>query len=133
MAKLLDWLPTLAALLHFAQLPSMVIARRVLDWQGELSRLKPINRRIIVVIGGGIVVVILGLGVLVLALHGRLLHSAAGVGLCAFLSVFWAYRGAVQLLVYARLWPEGQRWAHRALSVLFVVLTCSYALSALLA
>ena len=132
MAEHIDWLPTLAALLHFAQLPSMFIARRVLDWQGELSRLAPINRQIIRVIGGGIVVVIIGLGVLVSVLHGRLLENPAGVGLCVFLSIFWAYRGAVQLFVYVELWPDRQRWAHYALSLLFLVLTSSYALSALL-
>jgi hypothetical protein len=131
MAELIVWLPTLAGLLHFAQLPAMFIARRVLDWQGELARLAPINRRIIGVIGGGIVLVIIGLGLLVVALHGRLLQSPAGVGLCVFLCVFWAYRGAVQLFVYAQLWPHQQRWSHHALNLLFATLTMSYGLSAI--
>jgi hypothetical protein len=133
LAEYRDWLPTLAALLHLVQLPAMFVARRVLDWQGELARLAPINQRILAVIAGGIMVCVLGLSMLVLALHGSLLESRAGVGLCVFLSVFWAYRGAVQFWVYARIWPAGERWAHHGLCVLFVVLTTAYALSASLA
>lgn len=127
--ELVDWLPTLGGLLHFVQLPAMVVARRVLDWRGELSRLAPINRQIIRVIGGGIMVCVLGLGLLVLSLHGQLLHSTAGTGLCAFLTLFWAYRGAVQLFVYADLWPAGQEWAHFGSSLLFLSLTSIYAAS----
>lgn len=133
LAEYRDWLPTLAAALHLVQLPAMFVARRVLDWQGELGRLAPINQRILAVIAGGILVCVLGLAALVLALHGQLLESRAGVGLCAFLSVFWAYRGAVQVCVYARIWPVGQRWAHHALCLLFAVLTLAYALSVVVA
>jgi hypothetical protein len=132
LAELVEWLPTVGGLLHFVQLPAMLVARRVLDWNGELSLLAPINRQIIRVVGGGIMFCVLGLGLLVLLLHGELLHSAAGVGLCTFLSLFWAYRGAVQFFVYADLWPAGQQWAHFGSSVLFVSLTCIYAISALI-
>lgn len=131
--ELIDWLPTLGGALHFVQLPAMVVARRVLDWRGELSRLGPINRRIVRVMGGGIMLCVLGLGALVLALHGQLLHSGAGIGLCAFLGVFWAYRCAVQFLVYAELWPAGQAWTELGSKLLFVSLTGIYALSVLLA
>jgi hypothetical protein len=129
LAEYRDWLPTLAALLHFVQIPSMFVARRVLDWEEELRRLAPINRRIIAVIAGGILVCVLGLATLVLALHGELLRSRAGILLCVFLSVFWAYRGVVQFLVYGRIWPAGERWSHYALCLLFVVLTAAYAAS----
>lgn len=127
---LADWLPTFGGMLHFVQLPAMLVARRVLDWRGELSRLAPINRQIIRVIGGGIMICVMGLGLLVLLLHGELLHSRAGVGLCGFLTLFWAYRGAVQLFVYADLWPAGQHWAHVGSIVLFLSLTGIYAVSA---
>jgi hypothetical protein len=130
LAEYRDWLPTLAALLHFVQIPSMFVARRVLDWDEELGRLAPINRRIVAVIGGGILVCVLGQALLVLALHGQLLHSRAGTLLCVFLSVFWAYRGSVQFFVYGRIWPPRERWSHHALCLLFVVLTAAYALSA---
>lgn len=128
-----DWLPTLGGALHFVQLPAMVVARRVLDWRGELSRLAPINRRIVQVMGGGIMVCVIGLGTLVVVLHGQLLHNAAGIGLCAFLAAFWAYRCAVQLFVYAELWPAGQRWTELGSRLLFVSLTGIYTLSVFLA
>lgn len=132
-ADLIDWLPTLGGALHFVQLPAMFVARRVLDWGGELSRLAPINRRIVQVMGGGILLCVLGLGSLVLALHGQLLHSPSGVGVCAFLALFWAYRCAVQFLVYAQLWPAGQRWTELGSKLLFASLTAIYSLSVLLA
>ena len=127
-----DWLPTLAGALHFIQLPSMVLARRILGWDREFARLSPINRGIVAAIGGGILVCVVGLGLLVASSHGRLLDSPVGVGLCVFLSVFWAYRGAVQLFVYGSIWPADSRAVHHALSVLFVVLTVAYAGAALL-
>lgn len=132
MTELVDWVPTLGGFLHFVQIPAMFIARRVLDWQGELSRLAPINRQIVRVIGGGILVCVLGLGLLVIIEHGQLLHSSVGIGLCVFLSLFWAYRGGVQLFVYADLWPSGHRWSHFGSILLFVSLTSIYAISALL-
>jgi hypothetical protein len=83
--------------------------------------------------GGGIMLCVIGLGTLVMALHGQILHSAPGIGLCTFLSVFWAYRCAVQFFVYAALWPAGQAWTELGSKLLFVSLTGVYALSALLA
>ena len=130
MNEYLDWVPTVAAGLHFVQLPAMRVARRVLRWDDELTRLRPINRWIVSVIGGGIVLCILGLGLLVLCLHGELLRSAPGIGLCVFLSVFWAYRAVVQVALYSKLWPPGERWSHQALCVLFGLLTSAYAVSA---
>lgn len=125
-----DWIPTLAALLHFVQLPAMIKARHVLDWDGEMSRLAPINRWIVRVIGGGIMLCILGLGLVVISAHGRLLDSACGAALCVFLAVFWGYRGLVQWLVYSRLWPPGERWSHYALEALFAVLVTAYGAAA---
>lgn len=133
MNEYLDWLPTLAAALHFVQLPAMRVARRVLRWDDELIRLQPINGWILRVIGGGILLCIVGLGLLVLCLHGELLRTAPGIGLCLFLSVFWAYRGVVQVALYSKLWPEGERWSHQALCLLFGVLTSAYAASAIAA
>jgi len=127
-----DWLPTLAGALHFIQLPSMLLARRILGWDRDFARLSPIKRGIVLTIGGGILLCVLGLGLLVASSHGRLLQSPVGVGLCVFLSVFWAYRGAVQLFVYGSIWPASSRVAHHALSVLFIVLTLAYAAAALL-
>lgn len=118
-----------AGLLHFCQVPAMIVAPRMLGWQDDLAQLQPINRRIVKVMGLAIMLVVLGMGVVVmvgaaeLAAGGRL----AG-GVCAFLGVFWLYRALVQMVLYRRVWPTDVigRLSHYGLSVLFVFLSGAY-------
>ena len=123
------WLPTLAGALHFCQLPAMLVANRTLHWRDELAMLQLVNQRIIRVIGGGIVLVGVGLGSLMIANHGYIIHNPVGGGLCLFLCAFWFYRGLVQVFVYPTVWPANMRWAHLSLCVLFAALTALYGLA----
>ncbi len=119
----------LAGLLHFVQVPAMLYAPRMLDWESDLSKISVINRRIVQVMGGAIMLTVLGTGLVVavgsddLAAGGTL-----ATALCVFMCVFWTYRAAVQMFLYSRIWPQGAlgRISHYALCVLFSFLSVVY-------
>jgi uncharacterized protein YjeT (DUF2065 family) len=119
----------LAGLLHFCQIPAMMFAPGMLGWKEDIAKLSEINRNIVKVIGGAIVLVVIGTGIVVLigadqlAAGGRL-----AAAFCAFLGVFWLYRGTVQVTLYAKIWPGGLlgRLSYLGLSLLFFFLTAAY-------
>ena len=119
-------LMVLAGCLHFTQVPAMLLLPRVLDWQAELDRVSPMNRRLIRVVVAGIMLCVLGLGVVVSTCAAEMATTCLGRALSGFLAIFWASRGAAQFLVYARIWPVGWRWAHWCLCALFPTLTLLY-------
>jgi hypothetical protein len=119
--------------LHFTQPLAMLFAPRMLDWEHDLGKLTPMNRRLVHVVLIAITLVVVGLG-LVVALSAS--HLALGgrspVLLSGFLAVFWCYRGLVQLTVYRRLWPTSfsGRFSHVSLAALFCFLTLGYGAAA---
>lgn len=116
--------------LHFCQLPAMLTAPRILQWGDDLAKLEPINRQIVKVIGGGIMLAVLGLGVVVVCAPSDVAGgSRVGIALACFLAVFWAYRATVQIVVYRRIWPGGLtgRLSHYGLCLLFSFQTVAYA------
>ncbi|MFH1725417.1 MAG: hypothetical protein ABII00_12470 [Elusimicrobiota bacterium] len=116
-------------LLHFCQVPALFFAPRMLDWEKDFSKLRLINRRIFQVIGGAIVLTVLGLGVVVVVASDEIVQGGRlGLSLVCFLGLFWAYRCAIQVLLYARIWPEGwlARLSHYGLTALFTFLSGSY-------
>lgn len=117
--------------LHLCQLPAMLFAPRMLDWKRELGSLRPINRRIVQVIGGGIMLVVQGMGVVVMAAPGEIASGERlGNALACFLAVFWAYRAVVQIALYSNIWPANRigRLSHWGLTALFTFQTGAYAL-----
>lgn len=129
---LLEKLLFSAGLLHFCQLPAMMFSPKMLGWDEDLAKLSTINRRIVLVMGGGIMLTVLGSGVVV-AFNAR--HIAAGGPLARALSLFlaslWIYRGSIQVAIYARIWPSGwfARLSHYGLVVLFGYLSAVYLLA----
>lgn len=120
----------LTGFLHLCQLPAMVAAPRMLSWSDELGKLTTINRRIVQVMGGGIMLAIQGLGVVVMvAAHEIAAGGRLPIALTAFLSVFWAYRAIVQVTLYSRIWPSNWlgRASHFGLVALFTFETGAYA------
>lgn len=119
----------LAGLLHFMQLPAMLAAPRMLDWKSDLAKLSPINRRIVQVIGIGIMIMLMGAGAVVVSAPETIAEGGRlATAFCAYLTVVWAYRGAVQIILYSRLWPTGfwGRASHYGLCVLMAFLTGVY-------
>ena len=119
----------LAGLLHFCQIPAMLMAPRMLGWKEDLPKLSLINRRIVVVIALAIVLVVVGMGIVVACAADQLVDkSRLATGVTGFLAVFWAYRAAVQWALYFRIWVKG--WlgvmSNYGLGLLLVFLTVVY-------
>jgi hypothetical protein len=98
----------LAGLLHFCQIPAMMMAPRMLGWKEDLAKLSVINRRIVMVIGVAIMLVGVGTGIVVACSADNMVAGTRlAAGFSAFLAVFWGYRGTVQVALYLRIWPRG--------------------------
>lgn len=107
-ALTLENLVFLAGLLHFVQVPALLMAPKMLNWQEEFSRLSPINRRIFQMIGLGIMLMTLGAGMVVIIAPDEVAGGGRlGTALCGYLGAVWLFRLIVQITVYARLWPGG--------------------------
>ena len=145
-SPLLDWLSTLPALTsprqclstmlwlagcgHFLVLCASFQVPHRLGWHEELTRLRPLNRKLLWVYGGFIVGMITSLGVLLLRLHSLIMARETGalhvVGLAA---IFWTARLVVDAIVFEHSdWPEGPEMlvGHTMLTSLFLFLagTC---------
>lgn len=120
---------TVAGCLHFTQIPAMLVTPRILDWNRDFSGLSPINRQIVKVVLGGIVLCVVGLGAVVVISSSELARSRFGGALSGFLSIFWSYRAIVQLFVYSKTWPRRALWSHACLSCLFPALAALYGLA----
>lgn len=119
----------IAGALHFCNIPAMLIAPRMLGWKEDLAKLQEINRRIVYVMGGGIILTILGTGIVVMFDPGQMVkENSVGHALACFLSLFWAYRFIVQVILYSKIWPGGVigRSSHYGLASLFLFLTLVY-------
>jgi hypothetical protein len=119
----------LAGLLHFCQIPAMMVAPKMLKWKEDLSQLSPINQWIFRVIAGGIMLAVFGLGVVVVSAPNEIAEGGKlGMTLCAFLAVFWVYRAVIQIFLYSRIWPGGWlgRLSHYGLCALFLFQTGAY-------
>jgi hypothetical protein len=98
----------LAGLLHFMQIPAVLVAPKMLNWKEELGRLLPINRLIFQMIGLGIMLMTLGAGIVVMVASDEVAGGGKlGTALCGYLAAVWLFRLLVQLKVYAPLWPGG--------------------------
>lgn len=112
----------LCGALHFCQLPAMLVAPKMLGWKEDLAKLTPINGWIFRVIAGGIMITVMGTGALVMVSASEIaMGGHLATALCAFLSVFWIYRGSIQIFLYSKIWLKGMtgRGSHIALSLLF--------------
>ncbi len=130
--SLLERLVFSAGVLHFCQVPAMMFSPKMLGWEEDLAKLSPINRRIVLVMGGGIMLTVLGSG-LVVAFNARRIAEGGPLAraLALFLAALWIYRGFIQVAVYARIWPPGRfaRASHYGLVMLFGYLSAVYALA----
>lgn len=115
---------------HFLVLGASFQVPHRLGWHEELSRLRPLNRKLLWVYGGFIVGMITSFGFLLLRLHPLILAGETGalhvVGLVA---VFWTARLVVDGLVFEHSdWPQGADMVvgHTLLTSLFIFLatTC---------
>jgi hypothetical protein len=114
--------------LHFVQIPGMVATFRRLGLGAGLAELSPLLRQMVIVMAGGIVLCVLGTGACVTFDAEDVASTRLGLSLCIFGTVFWSYRSAIQLIVYARSFPKDTRLVHHFLSLLFPIKAAIYAL-----
>jgi hypothetical protein len=123
-----------AGCLHFLQLPAMVAARRILAWPDDLARLQPVSRLLFKVIVAFIMLTVMGLGAVIVSAPDQLLDgNRLGIGLGAFLCLFWSARALIQAFVLAKTFPRDSlvaRLGARGLVVLFGFLALSYGVAA---
>jgi alginate O-acetyltransferase complex protein AlgI len=114
---------------HFVLLIASFQVPYRLDWKRDLAKLTPFNRKLMWVHGGTAVFTIISFGVLSLALHGEMLHGErAGLGLAAFIGLFWLIRIIVDFVYYDHAdWPKGAGFAvgHVLLTSLFCFLAAT--------
>ena len=99
--------------LHFVQLPAMWALWRVVQRYRLDAQVPEALRRILGVLGGGIVLAVFSGGVLALLLAPQALACGFGFGFTLSWALFWAYRLAAQVFVYGPVIPHSGRWAHR--------------------
>ena len=128
-AQLLSFLLSCAGWGHFLVLAAGLQVPWRLQWRQELTRLRPLNRKLLWVYYGYIGTFILTFGFVILGLHGEMLAGEKGaVTLLAIITVFWTARLVVDALVFEHSdWPEGPLFGigHTLLNSLFVFVALS--------
>ncbi len=117
-----------AGALHFVQPIAMRFVPKVLSWNEDMAKLRPINRQIFRVVVRGLVVTLSGIGLIAVLFPGQLLQTGAGSALLLLMAVQWAYRLWVQLCVYRHTWPKSHRASFVGLSLLLALKAGLYAL-----
>ena len=130
MNAIFDKLLWLAGFGHFCVLIASFQVPVRMRWREDLTKLLPVNRKLMWTYGAFIVLTIVAFGALTLALHDELLRGdRAALGLAAFIGVFWMMRLVMDFTVHTHAdWPRGKRFvvAHVMLTALFVAMTATY-------
>src|ERR1700756_4899250 len=120
----------LAGVGHFVILIASVQVPSRLGWKEDLKQLTPFNRKLLWVQGAFTVLTIIAFGALTFALHAELLRGdRAGMGLAAFIGLYWTARILVDALYFSHAdWPKGKQFVigHLLLTALFSFLAASY-------
>jgi hypothetical protein len=124
-----QWALHVGGALHFVQVPAMLGLALVVRQRNLAADVAEPVRRILAVLGGGIVLLVLPGGVASALLPIALLRSPFGYAYVATWCVFWTYRWLAQLIVYAPLIPPGGVLAHRCLVLVFSAKVTCYALA----
>jgi len=99
-------------------------------WKLELSRLSPINRKLMWVYYGFIGTTIVAFGVLTLVFHDDMLRGdRVALGLAAFMGIWWMARVTVDGFVFRHSdWPRGRQFlvGHVLLTTTFVAMAAVY-------
>lgn len=121
---------TLAGYGHFLVLCASFQVPYRLNWSEELSRLRPLNRKLLWTYGGYIASFILLWGVLSLLLKDEFLAGdKSSLVLLIIIALFWWSRIVIDALYFEHSdWPEGVEFllGHTCLTTLFVTLASTY-------
>lgn len=123
----------LVLILSIAQLLVLAASFQVparLGWRDELSRLRPLNRKLMWTYGGFIVTTIVTWAVLTFILRGEILNrTSVGLAICTAIFLFWLQRLLVDTFYFrSEDWPKGpfMQIGHAMLNALFVFVMGGY-------
>jgi hypothetical protein len=116
---------------HLLQIPGVYFVRRELNWRGMLAELDPVNRRLAVAFGLGVIFYVLGTGFINLLCSHSVVSSEAGRALNLLQAAAWAARALQQRFSLGPCWPAKSRWLHYVLSVAYGSLALAYTLVSL--
>lgn len=120
----------LASAGHFLVLAASFQVPKKLNWNEELSRLSPLNRKLMWTYGVFIVFVIVAMGSMGLFLHQEILNGEKGsLVLAAFTALFWLARVLTDAFYFKHSdWPTGNQFivGHTLLNTLFLFLMLSH-------
>lgn len=115
---------------HFLVLVASSQVPSRLGWREELSRLRPLNRKLMWVYGGYIASMIAILGIMTLNLIPEMMAGEKGaLAIAGLTALFWWSRVGVDAMVFEHAdWPEGPEFVvgHTLLTSLFVTLASVY-------
>jgi len=115
---------------HFVILIASFQVPHRLQWQKDLARLMPFNRKLLWVQGGFTVLTIIAFGTLTLTLHSEMLRGdRSALGIAAFIGAYWTARVVVDAFYFSHTdWPKGRQFAigHILLTSLFSSLATTY-------
>jgi alginate O-acetyltransferase complex protein AlgI len=120
----------LAGLGHFLILAASFQVPLRLHWKEELSKLSPLNRKLMWTYGSFTVMTIVAFGILTLFLREEMVRGdRAALGLAAFIAVFWTARLLVDFFYFEHAdWPQGRSFVigHALLTLLIIFLAGTY-------
>jgi hypothetical protein len=130
-----DHLPQLITLAGFGQLSVLVASALVpvqLNWREDLQKLDRLQRQMVWVYGGYVVLSIIAFG-LICIFNARELAEGSRLArsMCAYMAVFWGVRLALQtqLDVQPHLTKWWLRGGYHLLTVLFACFTATFAIA----
>jgi hypothetical protein len=115
-----------AGAVHLLQIPGVYYVRRELDWRGMLSQLNPVNRRLAIAFGLGVIFYVLGTGFINLLFSRSVVESQAGRALNLLQAAAWSTRALQQRYSLGPCWPARSRWLHYVLSFVYGGLALAY-------
>jgi hypothetical protein len=118
-----------AGALHFVQLPATLALAAYARKRGLADALPEPVRRVLLVLGGGIILLVLPSGIATGLAAPEWLASSFGCGYLCVWCVFWAYRLLAQVYFYGPLIPGSGRRVHQLLTLVFATKSSCYAVA----
>lgn len=121
-----------AGALQLLQLPVMRVAMRALGWSTDLTKLVPVNQRLVLALTVGVVLYVNGTGLLALLCPEELGQTQLGIWLCLLQTIAWGARAIQQLAVVAPQWPNRIKNLHWLITGIYSALALIYGTSVVL-
>lgn len=119
----------IGGIIHLGILGAGLVMTRVLQWKTELKKLNPLSEHIIWTHGMYVWLTILAFGLVSVFQVEALATSRLGSFICAFISIFWGIRVAIQFFYFDAkpyLTSFPLKLGFHGLTVCFIYMTLAY-------